>query len=129
MENVCIISNNSLSLEKYHACAISIKGDVATVFAAARNMIHAGAKLIAHPLSGSIKPNQSPYKSLVLSNGKQESNIVDFDSLKYIENAIAVLAKLPVISHDYSEAVLEDFKVIDLDLLDNAMKRLGIRGV
>ena len=121
MGNICIISNNPLALAKYAACAISVAGDVAAVFCDARNRIHHGATLINHPLSGSIKPNQSPYKSLVLS--ANESKLVDFVSLAHIEEALATLAKLPALKQDYSATVHEDFMVIDLDLLDEAMKK------
>ncbi|MGL6131078.1 MAG: GrdX family protein, partial [Fusobacteriaceae bacterium] len=32
-----------------------------------RNLIHLGHTLLTHPLSGSIKPSETPYKSVVLS--------------------------------------------------------------
>ena len=121
MGKICIISNNSLALAKYAPFTVNVAGDVAAVFCEARDRIHRGAKLINHPLSGSIKPNQSPYKSLVLSD--KEEKTVDLASLTHIEEALAVLAKLTVLRQDYNDAVHEDFKVIDLDLLDEAMKR------
>jgi len=123
MKSIYIISNNSLALAKYTAYAIKVDGDVGAVFCAARDRIHQGAKLISHPLSGSIKPNQSPYKSLVLS--AQADRRLDLTSLTLIEEAIATLLKLPVLQRQYSACIHKDFQVIDLDLLDSAMDALA----
>jgi len=121
MGNIFIISNNTLALAKYN-CAIKVEGDVGAVFEAARDRIYQGAKLISHPLSGSVKPNQGPYKSIVLSATLTDA--VDITSLTLIEQAIATLRKLPVLHRQYSEPVHQDFQVVDLDLLDSAMKAL-----
>jgi hypothetical protein len=94
---------------------------VEDIFTLARDEIHLGARLINHPLSGSIKPNESPYKSLVLSN---ERGSLDTDSLLLMEGAIATLRKLPKRERTLSERVLDDFQVIDLDLLDSAIAAL-----
>ena len=122
MGNIQIISNNSLALDKYAHCAVSVAGGVFAVFCAARDKIHTGARLINHPLSGSVKPNQNPYKSLILSAANGPA--VDIASLTHIEEAIGVLSKLAPRLRGYSEAVHEDFKVIDLDLLDAAIKAI-----
>jgi len=76
-----------------------------------------GAKLISHPLSGSIKPNISPYKSVLIAAGET----LDFKSLQIIEDAINVLERLPKKQHGYSESVLQDFRVIDLDLIRSSI--------
>lgn len=120
MGNVQIITNNPMAKEKYPAAALLDVG-VGGVFRAARDQIHVGAALIGHPLAGSIKPNESPYKSLVLSS---RTGALDFKSLSLIEDARAVLEKLPAKNRRYSPKVLEDFQVIDLDLLDSAISAL-----
>ena len=33
----------------------------------ARDMVYAGHTLYTHPLAGSVKPNETPYKSLIVS--------------------------------------------------------------
>ena len=121
MANIRIFTNNPMAEEKYPLVSVMLKTDVAGVFAAARNEIHQGAVIINHPLSGSVKPNESPYKSLVLSTDR---GALDFKSLQLIESAEETLRKLPVKNRRYMPQVLEDFQVIDLDLLDSAMGAL-----
>ncbi len=56
-----------------------------------RDRIHEGHKLLTHPLSGSVKPNETVYKTIMISD-KQE--VLDFDSLKLIEESIATAKKI-----------------------------------
>lgn len=122
MSNFYILTNNPMVQEKYPKITeLDDNFSVGDIFAGGRNAIHLGAHLINHPLVGSIKPNQSPYKSLVLSDDKGE---LDLFSLKLIEGAIQVLRKFPSRSRPYDESILEDFQVVDLDLLDSAIDSL-----
>lgn len=87
----------------------------------ARDEIHLGEVLLTHPLSGSVKPNETPYKSLALDH----DSLHDMDSLWLIEQAIATFIKfeqnkaLP----QWTEQVREDFMVVDFDLIKNALRR------
>lgn len=122
MSNFYILTNNPMVQEKYpEITELDDNFSVGDIFAGGSNAIHLGAHLINHPLAGSIKPNQSPYKSLVLSDDKGE---LDLFSLKLIEGAIQVLRKFPSRSRPYDESILEDFQVVDLDLLDSAIDSL-----
>ena len=79
-----------------------------------RNLIHMGMVLLTHPLSGSVKPNETPYKSIALA----DSALHEIDSLWLIENAIGTYIKfernkrLP----QWTERVKSDFMIIDFDL-------------
>lgn len=118
-----IVTNNSLSnerlKEKYKV--VSVDGSLMDVFTTTRDYIHKGYVLLTHPLSGSIKPNETPYKTIAISELPQ--NEVDFNSLMLIENSIETAAKLLVNKQKkvWSEKVLEDFRVIDFDLIRNAL--------
>jgi len=92
-------------------------GSVYDVFAAVRDAVHMGAKIVSHPLSSSIKPNESPYKSVVIS---ADTGLLDYKSLEIIEGAISVLKRLGGKNRDYSESVLEDFRIIDLESVVSA---------
>ena len=87
----------------------------------ARDEIHLGEVLLTHPLSGSVKPNETPYKSLAIDH----QALHDLDSLELIEQAIATYIKfehnraLP----NWTEQVREDFMVVDFDLIKNALRR------
>ena len=112
-----IITNNPDVVGKYPGLARYIPGSVGDVFKAVRDAVHKGAQVISHPLSGSVKPNESPYKSVAVTG---VTGPVDFKSLQIIEDAISALARMPGNTRSYDESVLADFRIIDLDLINSA---------
>lgn len=110
---VFILSNNPKVWKEYPE-VVKVKGALRDVLVRARDYVHQGYKLISHPLAGSIKPNETPYKSIVLD---AEQGTLDFDSLKLIESAIEVTDKLPKLNRKWDEKVIEDFQLIDSSLL------------
>lgn len=124
-EKVIIITNNKLTYEslKSRFKAEFIEGTLMDVLVTVRDYIHKGHRLLTHPLMGSIKPNQTPYKSIAISE-KCEDN-VDIDSLMYIEKSIETASKFiqskPL--RVWPETVLQDFMVIDFDLIYNAINK------
>lgn len=118
-EPVIIITNNPMSKEKLaNNCTIEyIEGTTIDVFKRVRDYIHSGNKLLTHPLMSSIKPNETPYRTVVIS--KNSSEVIDLQSLNYIEEGIYSTEKfikrfgIP----DWNEKVLEDFQLIDYDLI------------
>lgn len=121
MANFYALTNNPLARDKYLPIVQYREGSVEDIFTAVRDAVHMGAVLISHPLAGSLKPNENPYKTVVLSTRKGS---LDNDSLALIEGAIAVLRKMPPKNRTYPPQVHEDFMVIDLDLLDSAITAL-----
>lgn len=99
---------------------IWIEGSYGDVLKQTRDCIHQNHELLTHPLSGSIKPNETPYKSIAVKDGSK----MDFDQLNLIEKAIETYVKLQkdVKTPNWSESIREDFMVIDLDLIKNAIK-------
>lgn len=97
--------------------------DFLAVLKSVRDRIHKGAVLLSHPLSGSVKPGQTPYKSVLLDS---EGKTVDQDSLLIIENAIKLAEKM--LSDDKSKKISEqaniDFQLIDFDLIRNALDQV-----
>lgn len=118
-----IITNNPLAKKSYIGKyeLIFIEGTLMNVLAKVRDYIHKGHKLLTHPLMGSVKPNETPYKTVVITY--EAENEVDFNSLMLIENSIGTAEKL--LKHKqtkgWSQSVLEDFQVIDYDLIRNAI--------
>lgn len=121
MEKTIIVSNNPRVWNKYPGC-IRISGDYKDVLIAARDYIHLGNSLLCHPLAGSIKPNETPYKSLALREGQGK---LDFKSLLLIESAIETFNKFPLVDRMWSDQILKDFQVIDEDLLNSAFVSLA----
>lgn len=89
-----------------------------------RDLIHKGYELLTHPLSGSVKPNETPYKSIMLS-----SKVGDLDQsgLTILEESIQTVVKFTENKKtpNWTERVLDDFRVIDLSLMENVIDRLG----
>ena len=126
MENI-IITNNKLVYEKYKDSYEIVYNEEYTyldVLEYVRNKIHEGHILATHPLSGSIKPNETPYKTVMISKNKKGT--VDFDSLSIIESSIATAKKFmenkP--TPKWTESILDDFRVIDLSLIENVINKL-----
>ena len=115
-----ILTNNPLVVEKLGpgAPVEYLECSYKAVLEAARDRIHQGAKLLSHPLSGSVKPGETPYKSVILVNGKGD---VDEQSLALIENAILACAKFQQRCDRYRPAVDLDCRLIDWTLLESAL--------
>ncbi|MGL4911548.1 MAG: GrdX family protein, partial [Romboutsia sp.] len=54
-----------------------------------RNLVHTGYELLSHPLYGSVKPNETPYRSIIMKKGKN----LDANSVMLIEEAISTASK------------------------------------
>jgi len=126
MDNI-IITNNKLVYEKYKDSFDIVYDEgysYLDVLEYVRNKIHEGHILTTHPLSGSIKPNETPFKTVMISKDKKST--VDFDSLAIIENSIATAKKFienkP--TPKWTEKILDDFRVIDLSLIENVINKL-----
>ncbi len=118
---ILLITNNPLVEQKYKNVSF-INGSLLDILIETRNYIHKGHKLLMHPLAGSIKPNQTPYKSIVLNNLSEK---LDFKSLELIENAIETVRKFQVTKKQVSDFILHDYQVIDLSLLEAALESLN----
>lgn len=119
-----IITNNPKVLEKYgeryevHFAPIGFLDLLDMV----RDGIHRGNRLLSHPLSGSVKPNETPYKSIIVEESRDN---VDVQSLMIIEDAIVMarnLMKTPKLFLEDDQR-MEDCRMIDLTLLDSALEK------
>ncbi|MBU5426121.1 GrdX family protein [Tissierella pigra] len=91
-----------------------------------RDKIHEGHQLLTHPLSGSIKPNETPYKTVMISKDKGS---LDTSGMLIVEESIETAKKFQTNkpTPDWVESVLDDFRVIDLSLIENVIDKLGHR--
>lgn len=117
-----IVTNNpkvKKFFNEYNNQIIFVEGNYYDVLDEVRKKIHLNYHLKTHPLSGSIKPNETPYKSIAI----QKENSLDMMSLELIENAIEVYNRLQkdLKTPYWTEQILDDFMVIDLDLIKHAL--------
>lgn len=109
------LNSNKLNLEYQDITYIEI-------LEKARDLIHKGYKLLTHPLYGSVKPNETLYRSVVLEEAKE----FDIQSLLLIEEAIVTAEKFKKnkMTPNWTESVKDDFRVIDFDLIKKTIDRI-----
>lgn len=122
-----IVTNNPYVYDKYKDKKEMIYEEDFTyleILEFIRDKVHSGHELITHPLSGSIKPNETPYKTIMISKKTGE---LDEDGLRIIEESILTVKKFisDKPTPDWVERVLDDFRVIDLSLIENVIDSLG----
>ena len=114
-----IITNNPLVKEKYVDKEVEFYDKkYQEILQIVKNKIALGHKILTHPLSGSVKPKETPYKSIMISKDKE---YVDLDSLEIIASAIATCEKFKERSDKWTPQVLKDFQLVDFTLIDSAM--------
>jgi len=80
----------------------------------ARDMVYMGHTLYTHPLSGSVKPNETPYKSVVVSKVPHK---FEADQAEIIANAVVAFDKFKPLNRVLTEKILQDFQLVDYTLL------------
>lgn len=123
MKSMLIITNNPAVMEAYSAEEMIVKETMQEVLLTTRDLIHLGHQLISHPMPGSVKPNETPYRSIMVS--KTAGNL-DFQSLTMIE---AALRKFDQFQNDrptpqWSERILNDFQMVDYHLFTSGYQSI-----
>jgi len=116
-----LISNNPLAkaeLEGRHEL-LFVDGTLSDVLCKARDFCHKGHILLTHPLSGSVKPNETLYKTVMIS---KKRGFTDFDSVMLIEKAVETVGKFGSTRRQWQEREKEDFQMIDLTLIQSAIE-------
>lgn len=118
--NYIIVTNNPMVYERYKDTHDLLYKEISyeSILREVRDRIHEGHQMLTHPLSGSVKPNETPYKSILIS---KERGDVDLGSVKLIENAISACGKFEFKSDRYQPEVYEDFQLIDCTLIESGM--------
>ena len=124
-----IITNNPLVRDKYSDKEVEYY-DISyqEVLQLVKNKIALGHKILTHPLSGSVKPKETPYKSIMISKNTVGANVcgarpIDLESLEIIEDAIATCEKFKERRDKWTPQVLEDFQLVDFTLIDSAINK------
>lgn len=116
-----IITNNPLVYEKYqHKYGVRmIESEYGQLLIKVRDLVHSGWRIHTHPMAGSIKPNETPYRSIVIGNGSG----LDCQSLELIENSIKVYQGFirDNTTPKWNSRILDDFRVLDLCILESAL--------
>lgn len=117
--NVRCVTNNPLIIKKGLINTEAVDSDTLSLLLFAKEYILKGHRLISHPLTGSIRPDVSPYKTILLSLSADK---VEAESLNIINHAIEYTENL-MSTHvnplNWDKKSLEDFQFIDMDIIEN----------
>ena len=123
-KNTLIVTNNSKVFIKYkenYNIEFIVSESMYNVLIKTRDLLHSGYKLLTHPMSGSLKSNQTPYKSILLI----KNNEANLDDILMIENAIDNYNKFLKnrALTNWTEAIKNDFKTVDLSLISSCFNK------
>ena len=123
IEPLIIVTNNPMSKEQFEIKykVVFVEGTMMDILKKVRDNIHEGHKLLTHPLMSSIKPNETPYRTICIS--KEKLSKVDLQSLSIIEESIMSTEKFlnDFNTPQWNEKILLDFQLIDSDLIYHAI--------
>lgn len=104
------------------------------VFVAVRDYVHAGHRLLTHPLSGSVKPYETLYKSVLItaqpvaSAGGHSPAVAmsAVESLIMIEDAIVMARNFEAANRGrrWTDRLRSDFQLIDRSLIQSGLESL-----
>ena len=92
-----------------------------------RDLVYSGYKLYTHPTAGSVKPNENPYKSIVV--GKEPEGEFSMEEINLMANAMITFDKFKPLNVKYSDYHFADFRMIDYTLLCSALDVDAIAGL
>lgn len=124
-EKVILVTNNDRVYKKYkNEMQVILVDSYEQVLIKVRDMVYDKHVLLTHPQASSLKPNQTPYRSVMVYPKGNEDNMKD---IMLIEKCLEVYQQWQEIAPSpakYSDKVAYDFKTIDLSIVDNVMPRI-----
>lgn len=118
------ISNNPLFREKSFPGLEYHETDILSLFRLISSEVATGSRLLSHPLTGSIRPDITPYKTVLISCEKGEP---DCTSVLLMEKAIRYtedlykLREVPLYER-WGDAAKADFQMIDYSIIKQALE-------
>lgn len=117
---ILVITNNLMVKNMSDIKVFFIDGDGREVLYQTLNKVAGGHRLLSHPLAGSLKPDQNPFKSILLSQEKGQVNqseiAVLHRSLEKMENMLEGGCRAN------KKPIYNDLQLIDLSLLTSALE-------
>lgn len=130
-----LITNNACVEQQYNSSSDRLlkktlympDAELIGVLTCVRDLVHQGHELLTHPLTGSVKPYETPFKSICVS---AQTGPIHFASVTLIEEAINTANKFLKDRRSvvYPETVLEDFRLIDLSLISSGIESIHALG-
>lgn len=118
------VTNNPMLLNRGFSALEYYDIDVLSLFRILKKEIGDGYRILSHPLTGSIRPDITPYKSVLLS---AERGTMDMESIRLINQAIRYAEDLYELREKplyqlWDEAARQDFQLVDLSIIEQALE-------
>jgi hypothetical protein len=121
-----LVTNNSKVLSEYTentdiSVDYLIAGNFLEVLIRVRDRIQSGWHLLSHPQASNLKPNQCPYKTILISQDIAAESFARDEEL--IELAISAYHKFTdgMVPPQWNNKANEDFKTVDLSVINSAV--------
>lgn len=126
LEKAVLITNNDRVYAKYkEILEVVYTESYEEVLIKARDMVYDRHVLLTHPQASSLKPNQTPYRSVIVYPKGDEDNTKD---VLLIEKCLETYYRWQEIAptpQKYDDKVAYDFRTIDLSVIDNVIPRIS----
>lgn len=116
-----IVTNNPMVRDHYQDDfeVMFLDCSIKEVMQTVRDLCAEGYQLLTHPLSGSVKPGETPYKSVLVSQQKGQT---DADGFRLAESAMSACDKFSQMHKEWSPSVLDDFQLVDYTLISSGIE-------
>ena len=124
-----IITNNPLVntvLSEYYTVEYYEDLSLRDVLVKVRDLVYSGYELFTHPMAGSVKPNETMFKSIVVGTDMKG---VEIAHCNLMMNALITCDKFKPLGVQYSDYHIKDFQLIDYTLLCGALDFDAIAGL
>ncbi len=125
IEKAILITNNERVYEKYKdTLTVIFEESYEQVLIRTRDMVYDRHILLTHPQASSLKPNQTPYRSVIVYPQGTDDNT---DAVLLIEKCLETYRRWQEIAptpEKYDDKVAYDFQTIDLSVIDNIIPRI-----
>ena len=126
LEDTILVTNNDRVYEKYKDITnVILVASYEAVLIKVRDLVYDRHVLLTHPQASSLKPNQTPYRSVAVYPKGDEDNTKDIMLIEKCSETYRQWQDIAPTPTNYEERVANDFKTIDLSVVDNFMPRIS----
>lgn len=125
LDKCTLVTNNDRVYLKYRdEIKCILLDNYEDVLIKVRDMIYDRHILLTHPQASSLKPNQTPYRSIIVYPKNNEDNMNDVLLIEKCLEVFKAWQNISVTPQNYENKVSEDFKTIDLSVIENIIPRI-----
>lgn len=125
MEKVTLVTNNDRVFDKYkNDMEVILVDTYKEVLIKVRDLVYDRHILLTHPQASSLKPNQTPFRSVMVYPKGDEDNMKDIMLIEKCIETYEQWQEIAATPKNYQKSVAEDFKTIDLSVIENIVPRL-----